>query len=77
MKIGDIIEVEWLDSYVEIGWEVGASKSRQVYKSVGYFLKRDGDYIYLAGDCESGCTNRRIQIPIKCIQKKRMLDVAD
>lgn len=78
LKIGDRIEIYWLDSASASGWsdetafqtEHGSAR----IKSTGYFLGITNDSVQLVGDRQynEGYTpriNRGISIPVGCIEK--------
>lgn len=75
----NFIEVSWLDSESQTGWESSdkIKSSNHLVKSYGFIVKETKDFLVIAADIDSENDhfNRFIHIPKVNIKKKRRIKI--
>lgn len=72
--MNDLLEVTWLNAKTDIGWvseEDAQSPPAATFRTVGYFTKVDGSYLYLSWAIGRGKNKLRSKdaIPLGSIKK--------
>ena len=57
------VEVHWIDSETDTGWEETEKVPPKLVKSIGYYHSEDDYFIYIHADTDGNLTNRRMKIP--------------
>ena len=73
-KKNDIVVIKWLDTYQDPRWqnEKEISRPQADCLSVGFYLKKDKEFIYLSSTI-SGNTRDNLAIPRGCISEIKTL----
>ena len=74
-KINTVLEVEWIDIVEDSSWipnSIAGSRPDADCKSIGYYFKKDSEFLYLSTSIPDDARSR-IAIPIGAIKKVKKL----